>query len=293
MKRWSNWHTLKTIQESITGKRCRGYQESFDCLVFDDYRRLKLDDPAVKYLFNLAGVHGTFTSADKQRRDASTFSLNSPQGDLGAWCIEDLDREFAKQLSRTYHAPGVAGYESWETAEIETLLAFRKKKEGWRQLDRLYKHATGRTLSDIVDQATFVFDPKDPGLDGDVCYSLGFDLGYDLEDDGFKPSFAHAVKHIAMASTPEILLQLLEKGRLLAGKQLSKKTGLFEQVDFVEIYKNNEKVCTVEIRDEVPCWSKTHWIENSQEVMLAINQVAPKAEGLRMKAKYLDDALGL
>jgi hypothetical protein len=250
---------------------CRGYNESFDYLVFDDYHPLKVNDPAVKHLFNMAGLHG----------------------ELKAFCVEDFDKEFSKQMSRTFHAPGVAGYEPWETKEIDALLAFRKKKDGWRQLDRFFKHIRGRTLSEIVDQATFVFDPKDPGLGGDVCYSLGYDLGYDLEDDGFKPSFVHAVKHIAMASTPDILLQLEEKGRLLATKRLSQKTGYFEEVDFVEIYKNNEKVCTVEIRDEAVCWSKTHWIDNNQDVMVAINKVAPRAQALKMKGKYLDDVLGL
>jgi hypothetical protein len=270
MNRWLNWLRLEAMNAAVRGQ-CRDYYETLSHVVLDDYHGIKLKDPALRFLFQVAGL----------------------EGDLKNFDIDAFAKGLVKEAGRKFHAPGVAGYKPQETKVIDRLLAYREKKDGWRELDRLYKHITGRKLSEIVDAATFIHDKKDPGLGGDVCFSLGYDLGFEFSGGYFQPSEMYAARHVAMASTPQILLKLERAAHKVANKQISGRRGYDESVDFLQIYKNNEKVCFISIEEGVINWSKITWLQSDDEIMQAINKVAPKAQGLEMKGKYLDDALGL
>jgi hypothetical protein len=270
MNRWLNWIRLEAMNASVKG-HCRDYHERFDRLVLDDYHLVNLKDPAMRFLFKFAGL----------------------EGELKLFDMDAFVKGFTKMSSRHFHAPGVAGYEPRETKEIDRLLAYRDKRDGWRELDRFFKHLAGKKLSEILDAATFVYDKKDPGLGGNVCFSLGYDLAYNLDDEGMQPSNVYGSRHLALASTPQILLKLEKTTRNIGNKKLRERTGYDESVDFLQIYKNNEKVCFISIDDGEINWSKISWLQSDDEVMQAINKVAPKAQSLKMKGKYLDDALGL
>lgn len=270
MNKWLNWLRLDAMNASIKG-HCRDYHASFTNLVLDDYHGVNLKDPALRYLFKIAGL----------------------EGELKFFDMDDFVKSLTKRSSRHFHAPGVAGYEPRETKEIDRLMAYREKKDGWRELDRFYKHLTGKKLSEIIDEATFVHDKKDPGLGGDVCFSLGYDLGYNLDDEGLMPSGVYVTRHLALASTPQLLLKLEKTARSIGNTKLRDRTGYDESVDFLQIYKNNEKVCDIAVENEAINCTKITWHQGDDEVMMAINKLAPKAQGLKMKGKYLDDALGL
>jgi hypothetical protein len=270
MKRWSNWLKLEAMNAAVKGQ-CRDYHEPFNRVVFDDYRGIDLKDPALRFLCKIAGLEGDLTQFD----------------------MDDFVKGLTKSASRHFHAPGVAGYKASETKVLDRLLAYREKRDGWRELDRFYKHLAGSKLSDIVDAATFVHDKKDPGLEGALCYSLGYDLGYSLDDEGLSPSGVYESRHLALASTPQILLKLEKAARSIGNAKLQDRTGYDETVDFLRISKNNVEVCYIAIEDEVINWSKITWRQNDDEVMLAINKVATRAQGLKMKGQYLDEVLGL
>lgn len=173
------------------------------------------------------------------------------------------------------------------------------------QLDRLFVHMTGSSLSQTIDVSSILVHPDDHGLDG----NNGFSLMLGVERPGMA---ATLIPVSAVASTLDFLLLLI-------------KSAITEQADRYENFASNNDSPALGIRKEdyrrlKPTylvidkddsyfthlsvtkklvngydinWASVLLSGHTRETVLSLAAIAPKAISQKMKGRNLEDELGL
>jgi hypothetical protein len=180
--------------------------------------------------------------------------------------------------------------------------------EDWTQLNALFQHLTGTSLSVIVDVSDVLMRPDDNGLDGEEWFSANLQVA---RLDGDQSSLM--VFGVAIASTLDQLLLLikdevlrrddsyasLRKKRMPSSMYVSSDIPENFEPAFVEIKRNNELFLGVPIGIETAdgefeaSWERTAFSQPSREATLAIAAVAPRRVAHKLKGRQLYDELGL
>lgn len=258
---------MHQVIDALKGE-VRGYYEPLRSFVCDDYLPLKLDDRALLDFVAIFDV----------------------QGSIERSCISDVLKEVQKGFRRDFNGPGIAGYDDRECKAIDDLLKLRKKVGGWRQLDRLFKHVAGKSLSGIFDDARLLTDQNDPARGGDTCYSM------DIRHYEYGNPFLIFKAYVSAASSPEILMGLLPEA--VKGVELSSKSRA-EDPWAILISKNGQLLCRIPfssrgLNDEATLnFAKVEWEKHDARTMKALSALAPREASIKIRSQFLSDELGL
>jgi hypothetical protein len=173
------------------------------------------------------------------------------------------------------------------------------------QLDLLFLHMTGESLSTIVDVSHVLLHPEDSALDGDHCFSLM--LGVD------RPGMAAALLPVsAVASTLDFLLPLIKPAITEQADRyeecVSSNVSLDLEIQrgdyrrlkptYLVINKDHNYFTHLSVTKKPVNGYDINWASvllsgHTRETILSLAAIAPKAISKKMKGRYLEDELGL
>jgi hypothetical protein len=189
---------------------------------------------------------------------------------------------------------------------LQEFLAMGDEGGSWAQLNRLFRHMTGSTLSEIANPDNVLIHANDQGLDGDQWFSA------DLEVVNLVGNKFLITNTVAIASTLEHLLFLIRDDVLRRSDSydwLKTKRYPSSQPDaidipldleptFITINKNDEffmhlMSLSAQAEGEYEVnWEKVRY-KADRETVKAISAVATPEAGNRIKGRYLEDEMGL
>lgn len=192
-------------------------------------------------------------------------------------------------VSRTRNWASLArndGIHSFDKAGGCSSLLATKTEPGWLHLDALFKLACGVTLSRFFEDGTPLFLQDEPGLGGDVCYTLkiGTGSGQDLHWFAVSSTLAGVMKLFKEAINSERLDSYLASGD---GSQTIVRAS---------ILRNDSLLFTVQIgmgERAAPVWRTAHLEFQDFALIKELAGLAPEETIFRLKGRILEDALGL
>jgi hypothetical protein len=203
----------------------------------------------------------------------------------------------------------IKGPGTYDPSALDAFFATRSNDNSWLHLDAVIEHMCGSTFSEIIAGTEVMYDPQDPGLHGDVCFSLGLELA-SLELTDF-----HQYSPLrAMASSLDLLIPLVIEDVAQKGRQSKYNhersndpaDGAHEKKversspALVYIYKNGELVLDVKVNgwaEETPvynvAWEKAFIHLNDKSILKSLSKAVPGSVASKLKGRFLEDGLGL
>lgn len=265
----------------ITREFCSDPWSPLDALLISGLHPIDMKDKATQRFFDLMGYdHGD------QKLDMSSFRNHVIN------CLARMEHDLTTAESLTF----------------QEFLLQGEVGEDWAQLNALFQHITGSSLSVIVDVSDVLMPPGDNVLDGEEWFSANLQMARLDGDQSFLMVFG-----VAIASTLEQLLLLikddvlrrddcyasLRKKRVPSSMYVSNDMPENFEPAFVEIKRNNEPFIGVPIGVEVAVgvfeatWERAEFLQPSREATLAVAAVAPRRVANKMKGRHLYEELGL
>ena len=248
----------------------------------DDGSPVQVDEPAI----------GLFLKAIGSRVTPDGASFGDLKIDLRQWLIRRSQ-----------------GPSTYDPAALNEFFARGAMEGGWRNLDAIFKHMCGSTLGEAIAATQVLCDPEDPGLHGEVCYSL------DLDVSSFEFStFIERHRFTAMASSLERLLPLVDEKVKSQGIQSTHFKGVADNPLYVKresdidralpakayIARNGEPVLSADIRlPTLDChvyavaWESAVITMNDKNILRSLQKAAPGSAAGKLKGRILEDGLGL
>ncbi|MBI6882738.1 hypothetical protein [Pseudomonas putida] len=269
IKRWSNYcklqRTISMLKKDYPNPT--GYLRPY---YYEDFSELDANDPGLKKFVKLLGENRWL----EFRR------------------MDDLVSAIKEAFSLNIESKGISGYDQKTCDAVDSLMRMQKKQGAWLHLDRFFNHVTGMPLSKIFEKSIFAYDKEDPGLDGDLCYSVSVRL---LEGVEKKPS-TPPVRYAAIASSPYILTKMITEACQIALDSRHDVTRVYSVV-FV---KNGNPICSIQLSGRIDenqerelDFHTLRWEGRDSEMMKAIYKIAPESLQLKLKSEYVSDELGL
>lgn len=269
IKRWSNYcklqrtiSMLKNDYPNPAGHLRPYYYE--DLSSFDSF------DPGLRKFVELLG-------------ESRWLAFNS---------MNQLVSAIRESFAANIESKGISSYDQKTCDAVDALIMLQSKQHGWRHLDRFFNHVAGMPLSKIFEKSVFAYDEDDPGLDGDLCYSLSVRL---LKVGESKPSTA-PVRYAAMASSPHRLAEMVSEACKIALGSRDDAVGVYSVV-FV---KNGNPICSIQFTGRVDenqgrelDFHTIKWEGRDSETMKAVYNISPNHFKLKIKSDYVSDELGL
>jgi hypothetical protein len=248
-------------------------------------------------------------------KDGSAAQADDPVVDLFLKAIEsrpapavatfgDLKIDLRQWLLKNHGGPATYNHEA-----LDAFFAMGAQESLRSHLDAIFKHMCGSTLSGAMAGTQVLYDHEDPGLHGSTCYSLDLELAsFDF------PNFIEHHRFVAMASSLERLLPLVDMAVKMQGVRSANFKGLPDNPLFVDherkldkalpskvlITKNGEHVLSADIRmptlhcpDYVVAWENAIIKMNDQRIVRSLHKAAPGNAARMLKGRMLEDGLGL
>lgn len=189
-----------------------------------------------------------------------------------------------------------------EKLELVAQLFELRSAGGWHELDRIFSHLIGTTLTAISDDLDplFLFSPEDPGLGGDVCFTLGYN----------NPDVPHP--KIAFGSTSAYVLGFVREVAKLAGDAYLKDGFVREEI---LLRRGRSQIFSLPVKPAKVAytrprqwgaeddfldpsqlhiqWADVEWKIADRAVMKELVRVAPESVGHLIKAAFLEGDLGM
>lgn len=205
---------------------------------------------------------------------------------------------------RLDHSKGPGSY---DPTELNALFDIGMRGAGFLELDRLFGHLAGVSISEVIRRTEVSMDPGDDGLHGDVCYRCHLHLvGVTL------PNMYGERKSFVMASSLDRLIPLLisemadQSDRFNRFWGADEKSAECQMVPILKrskptsitIQKNGEEYLAAEIPNKMPGekleidWKNASYaktVGNMKTLVAAL----PKALGGQIKGRFLEDELGM
>lgn len=281
----SNWfhhvqfEALINRVKKYSGDNCVGYFGPMSRVKIDGDDFINRQDPALRLFMKVIGV-----SLDDNW--ASLYHLDTK---MNSWLAERM-----------------LGPSAYPSEKLDELFDLRSSGEGWTELDRVLNYMAGVTLSEVVDSTRILHNADDPGLHGNVCYSVI--IHFYRDNGGFS-----SLRWQALASSPERIaplgLQLLQEklaefDRLNAlGDQhhdfiAANDFGLGEPIE-IDFRRNGGRQLRIPLIDGagservVLSWRDMDIDVNEVSMMKALIAVAPEDARYLVKGRFLQGQLGL
>lgn len=196
---------------------------------------------------------------------------------------------------------------SYDPTQVDDLFSLGAVKGGFDELDRLFSHMAKVTLTGIIQGTEILHNPSDPGLHGAACYRCHIDVvAFDL------PSMYGRRGSIAMGSSLKYLIPLLIDEVAAHSDRYNRLDSLgLESVEYQAESKTKRAKPTniyVELNGvdylsaTIPNmnrgesfeidWSTINKLDDPER-MKQLSAALPKPIGQRVKARFLEDELGM
>lgn len=195
---------------------------------------------------------------------------------------------------------------SYDSTKVDELFALGATEGGFRELDRLFGHMAKMTLTEVMQSTVVLHDPLDPGLHGDACYRCHLDVvAFDL------PSMYGRRGSIAMASDLKYLIPLVVAEVAAQSDRFNKLESLGVKTDEYQAESKTKRAKPTAVYMElngvdylhanIPNMNtgETYAIDwgtvalEDLEKMKLLSAALPQHTGRRVKAKFLEDELGM
>jgi hypothetical protein len=175
----------------------------------------------------------------------------------------------------------------------------------WAQLNRLFRHMTGSTLSEISNPENILIHAEELGLDGNQWFSANLEIA-NLGKTKFvmtnTVAIASTLDHLLFLIRDDVLRRSDSYNWLRNKKFISSVDGVSSPEDmeplFITVNKNGRYfmqlfiVCAEAEGEFEVDWERVRY-SPSRETIKAISAVAPPEVGNRIKGRHLEDGLGL
>lgn len=248
-------------------------------------------------------------------KDGSAAQANDPVVDLFLKAVEsrpapavatfgDLKIDLRQWLLKNHGGPATYNHEA-----LDAFFAMGAQDGLRSHLDAIFKHMCGSTLSGAMAGTQVLYDDEDPGLHGSSCYSLDLELAsFDF------PNFIEHHRFVAMASTLDLLLPLVDMAVKMQGVRAANLKGLPDNPLLVDherkldkalpckvlITKNGEQVLSADVSistpdcpDYVVAWETAIIKMNDRSIVRSLHNAAPGSSARKIKGRMLEDGLGL
>jgi hypothetical protein len=282
MSNWFNHVHLVRLSQAIVHSDCDNRPEFFEPISkirFKNQELINACDPAILKFMQALDMP---TDDNWQRPD-------------------DICKKLLDWLKNNHLGPG-----TYDGSLLDELFELRSTSGGWRELDRLLRHMTDHSLSNLVDTNTILHQVDDPGLHGAVCYSV---FVHTCDAD----KFMRAAECKALASTAERIVPLALGGaqvvktdfdKVQAMKSMKPRFTLpIEKILWepyrIEIKKNGKRLWSAPVIDStVPGLVEIDWASiqvDAEDIgmMKALLTIAPADSWNVIKGKFLQEQLGL
>jgi hypothetical protein len=290
LQRWMNFLHIKTLIETLEGQP-DAFSQDYDSAEFiermnhfkdigtvllPDGKPLDFQDPGLLKFFEMVGVDLSYEED----------SLND--------VVRYMKRMFREKMKNQ----GMHGY---EVAHLAAFFDLQTEPAGWAEVDRLIHYVADKSMTEIVAESAglVIVDPEDAGLGGTKCYSLSF-----LRDED------SVNRDVALASSPEILMKLIEP---MLQRANSPSAGCEDVPNALRIQLNDKTQCYIPLAPVIQRrleadgsatshfdfshmklnWGGFTWHKQDLSLMKAVVSVAPEADVRRIKGEFLSDGLGL
>ena len=228
--------------------------------------------------------------------DVVGFSPNEEGASLRA-----IKSAFFKWVLEHSWGPG-----SYDSTKVDELFVLGAAESGFRELDRLFNHMAQVTLTEVIQKTEILHDPIDPGLHGDACYRCHLDVvAFDLPSmHGRRGSIAMGsdLKHLIPLVVSEVAAQSERYNRLeslgikSAEYQAESKTRRAKPTDvYVELNGIDylrAKIPNMNAGETFEIDWSTIEIEDAEQMKI-LTAALPKSIGRRVKARFLENELGM
>jgi hypothetical protein len=282
MNSWFQHAHIDKIQSGIIGKRLppgvlHGVIEQ---VLLDGKDHIDLKDKATGLFFDLVDY-------DPYER---WTGLQEFLGKMRLWSVR--------------HSSGPTQDTAEKTAE---LYAMRHSPDGWKQLDRIFNELCGMTLSGIADTMEIFHHAEDPGLHEPEMFSLSMRVvAHDLVN-GFS-----IIPWKAVASQVDLILPFADQ--VVASQAEAFRQGMSYPSDhdldyYVKVsrakpadlllIKGGRTILEIPVvKDSSQAlfdldWVRTKFTKKDRALVAAVAAVAPASAANKLKARHLEDELGL
>jgi hypothetical protein len=271
---WKLWLAMQAIHaylQTFANRNFAIYHVDLDGFTTERGFTLRLDDPAIDALLDFL----PFRFSDDYTLCHISMAIGRLSASSGSY------KDFEKSISSFQR------------------LAELKASGGWWLLDELFHAGWGRTLSSFVDELILCHQPDDQGLGGPNFYRVNLTL---RNQDPFDNHCE--MGSFAAASSPAHLTALLT--RLVAGELPIEPIKDSLGVTKISVMIGEKSICVFPVwhlsqsqSDSTPSppmtivWSRCDIQSDDKVLIKAITDWAPRQEGLRLKAKLLENSLGL
>jgi hypothetical protein len=272
-----HFERLNALIKRADKETCEGFFEPLSRLVIDG-RSIDLHDPAFLKFLKTIGIS----------QDDNWKSIYNIQTKLNSWVLQ------------RFRGPGTL-----PGSNLDELFELRTSGEGWKELDFVFKYMTGMTFSEVWDNTKILHDSEDPGLHGDVCYSVMVRI-FNTH------SKASIIQIEAVASSQERIVPLailaaaavqqrFDWARLDDDRPefyLVSKLGHAEPIR-IDIRKNGHTQFAVPVRDlAFPGAIDLDWRSidvqvEDMDMLKALLKVVPDEAKQQVKGKFLQNQLGM
>jgi hypothetical protein len=281
MNNWFHHFHLEHLNNLVRNSESRDCEDYFEPLsrVIIDQRPVDLRDPALCKFMKAIGV-----SLDDQFK-----SLNDITNKLGRWSTK---RHF--------------GPATYDCSYLDELFELRTSATGWRELDRVLNHMAGVTLSHASDNPQILHNADDPGLHGDVCYSVllqtyNFDSGLSKRKWAAIASSVDLIVPLALlaAQAEQAVYETvaaLDEGHPDFSPERKRSQGEPVKMD---VRKNGKRQVSIPLINSQesgivePIWRNLEVEVEDMAMMKALLAVAPEDAKQLVKGMFLEGQLGL
>lgn len=280
MSNWFNHVYLRNLYDALDEATASAdYQAPFS-EILNQSLVLNLEDPAVDQFFKLIGFDPLSKGA----------------------CFRSI--EFALMTWVREHSAGPGTY---DPEAVDRLFELQGSPLGLIELDRLFGQMAGVSLSAVVRNTQVLHDPADPGLHGPVCFAMHMDvLSFEMNN------MAGRRTYLAMGSTLDHVLAFAGKavseqgqrfntlsalGRDSSEYQAETKAGRAKPSSLL-IDKAGKVFLSINVpnrnvgEDYELDWASAKYTR-SIATMSSIVAAAPERVGRQIKARHLEDDLGM
>jgi hypothetical protein len=292
IQRWENWHHMFRLWKALDDpglsdpgwRKPRNFYKLLPDAVLEDGQRIDFEDEAVAHFLKMLYLDTSYQH----------MTLEDVCGRVNTSFLTDFNRP---------------GFHSYNSTEMDRLMALREAPGGWAQLDRVIKQISGsETFSGIVDRkhGVFLTHPEDQGLGGKTCFSIGVLTYYDGSD---------AKPYQALASEPKYAMALIEQVLARFDRTSNPWDCDYKKPSQIWIELNGVSICSFSLKctsgDELPyegvvdkdgiaCFSVTEpqwrdfsWSKHDVKLMNAFASAAPAEARRYIKGNFLTDELGV
>lgn len=284
MNRWIRHGQLAQLEPFFARAKthCADYFRPFKMVLLDGVEPIDAEDKATALFFYLVRFN-----PKAKRADLETFKDR----------IHECLREQVQSPTAEYEK------------NIARFFKCRTVGEGWANLDRIFHHMIGVTLSHVVDSSHILFNEDDQSLNQPEFYTLMLRVRRVEETTMF-----HEIRWAAVASDLDRILNLAQEvadNHIALLNSSRKRDNRSSNGDVIQgeserwapcamdVLKNAQRIMSAPMSKSTDegsyavDWAQVRLIRPSQAVISSILGVAPSRAGNLLKGRYLEDELGI